>query len=170
MRDEERVIDDHGLVSILREIHDDLDAAVLGAYGWPRDLDDATLLVKLVALNAERAAEERRGLVRWLRPDLQKPADAGGVTITLLTPVAVQDDADTALAKWPATLSDRVSAVRDALDRTDGTMGVEAIARLFRGARRADVEAILESLSALGIAMTLDLAGGRRWRRARAAA
>ena len=31
------------------------------------------LLTRLVALNHERAAEERRGLVRWLRPDYQIP-------------------------------------------------------------------------------------------------
>ena len=31
------------------------------------------LLARLVALNAERAEEERRGLVRWLRPEYQAP-------------------------------------------------------------------------------------------------
>lgn len=36
-------------------------------------LDDA-LLERLVALNAERAAEEKRGLIRWLRPEFQIPA------------------------------------------------------------------------------------------------
>ena len=35
---------------------------------WPR----------LVALNKERGAEERRGLVRWLRPDYQIPRFAKG--------------------------------------------------------------------------------------------
>ena len=29
------------------------------------------ILERLVALNAERAAEEARGLIRWLRPDFQ---------------------------------------------------------------------------------------------------
>ncbi|MCK7580990.1 MAG: hypothetical protein MZV65_38830 [Chromatiales bacterium] len=32
---------------------------------------DEALLERLVALNAERAAEEARGLVRWLRPEFQ---------------------------------------------------------------------------------------------------
>jgi hypothetical protein len=31
------------------------------------------LLTRLVALNRERAAEEKRGTVRWLRPDYQIP-------------------------------------------------------------------------------------------------
>jgi len=50
-------------VSVLKQIHDDLDAAVFAAYGWPADLTDEQILERLVALNAERAAEEARGLV-----------------------------------------------------------------------------------------------------------
>jgi hypothetical protein len=56
------------LVSVLRQPHDDLDAAVFAAYGWPPTLNDAEILERLVALNAERAKEEASGLVRWLRP------------------------------------------------------------------------------------------------------
>ncbi|HWH16751.1 MAG TPA: hypothetical protein VNT77_00205, partial [Allosphingosinicella sp.] len=51
----------------------DLDAAVAAAYGWPADLPAAEIVARLVALNAERAAEEAAGHVRWLRPDYQKP-------------------------------------------------------------------------------------------------
>src|SRR5204862_6930347 len=80
----DKVVHEQGLVSVLRQIHDDLDAAVAAAYGWPADpsagsgqaLPDDEILRRLVALNAERAAEERRGLVRWLRPDFQNPAGA----------------------------------------------------------------------------------------------
>ncbi len=32
----ERNIHDNGLVTLLKQIHDDLDAAVLDAYGWVR--------------------------------------------------------------------------------------------------------------------------------------
>lgn len=170
LTDKERVIHEHGLVSVLREIHDDLDAAVLAAYGWPRDIDDASLLVNLVALNAERAAEEKRGLIRWLRPEFQRPAVAPSETISLGLPGVAPEEIDVALAKWPATLSDRITAVREALARSDEAMGVEQVARRFKGARRSDVEAILESLSALGIAVSLDAGKGRRWMRARAAA
>lgn len=69
---ERRTYDD-GLVLILKELHDRLDAAVAEAYGWPADLADDEVLARLVALNKERAAEEARGLVRWLRPDYQIP-------------------------------------------------------------------------------------------------
>ena len=34
---------------------------------------DEIILERLVALNAERAEEERNGLIRWLRPEYQAP-------------------------------------------------------------------------------------------------
>ena len=39
----------------LANAHDDLDRAVLDAYGWPADLDDEVILERLLALNLERA-------------------------------------------------------------------------------------------------------------------
>ena len=71
--DDDKRIKDQGLVLMLREYHDRLDAAVARSYGWPVDLTDEQILEKLVALNAERAAEEKAGTVRWLRPDYQIP-------------------------------------------------------------------------------------------------
>jgi hypothetical protein len=67
----DKVIHEKGLVSVLKKIHDDIDVAVFAAYGWPSDLPDEQILERLVALNAERAEEEKRGLVRWLRPEYQ---------------------------------------------------------------------------------------------------
>lgn len=82
----DKTLHEQGLVSVLQSLHDELDAAVLAAYGWS-DLgavpwaDEAaraawteTLLERLVALNAKRAAEEAAGTVRWLRPEFQDPA------------------------------------------------------------------------------------------------
>ncbi|MCX7375416.1 MAG: class I SAM-dependent DNA methyltransferase [Alphaproteobacteria bacterium] len=62
-----------GLVLILKELHDRLDAAVAAAYGWPVDLPEQEILTRLVALNRERAAEEAAGHIRWLRPEYQIP-------------------------------------------------------------------------------------------------
>jgi len=69
----DKQIHDCGLVSILKQLHDDLDAAVFDAYGWPKDRTDDQLLEKLVALNHQRAEEEKRGITKYLRPDFQKP-------------------------------------------------------------------------------------------------
>jgi hypothetical protein len=93
----DKAIHQSGLVSVLQTLHDELDAAVLEAYGWS-DLLPAmrasaavtsaamaeqraaadvgfteTILERLVALNAERQREEATGLIRWLRPDFQNP-------------------------------------------------------------------------------------------------
>ena len=74
----EKAIHIQGLVGVLKDLHDELDAAVLQAYGWPdlsaTDADTPELLNRLVALNAQRAAEEAAGTVRWLRPAFQDPA------------------------------------------------------------------------------------------------
>ena len=67
----ERSIHEKGLLSVLKRIHEDLDVAVAAAYGWPVDLVEEQILERLVALNAERTAEENRGLVRWVRPEFQ---------------------------------------------------------------------------------------------------
>ena len=63
---------------IVARLHEELDAAVAAAYGWADDwragpLPPAEIVARLLALNAERAAEEAAGQVRWLRPDYQRP-------------------------------------------------------------------------------------------------
>ncbi len=63
---------------IVAKLHDDLDAAVADAYGWGEDwrrepLPAAEIVARLVALNAQRAAEEAAGHIRWLRPEYQQP-------------------------------------------------------------------------------------------------
>ena len=73
MTEAEQSIRDRGLVLILKELHDTIDRLVAEAYGWPADLSDEDILGRLVALNKERAEEERRGIVRWLRPEYQIP-------------------------------------------------------------------------------------------------
>jgi hypothetical protein len=45
----------------LAEVHRKLDAAVFAAYGWPDTLTDSELLERLLALNHERAAAQKKG-------------------------------------------------------------------------------------------------------------
>ncbi len=40
----DKVIHEQGLVSVLKKLHDDLDAAVFDGYGWPHDLSDEQIL------------------------------------------------------------------------------------------------------------------------------
>ena len=86
LNSKEKIVHEHGLVSVLKSLHDELDAAVLTAYGWsdlgtaPQADEEArsvwtdALLQRLVDLNARRASEEAAGTVRWLRPEFQDPA------------------------------------------------------------------------------------------------
>lgn len=183
----ERGIHEQGLVSVLRQIHDDLDAAVLVAYGWsdllpllrvahgndaPTDgqgRDDAkrgfdeAVLERLVALNAERAAEEARGLVRWLRPDFQNPQtdtpppqgklDAGAPdgddeadTPSAATAIAIKP------VPWPKDTVEQVRAIADVLDASATALTLDEITTRFtsRGAWKKRVPAILDMLVALG--------------------
>jgi len=58
---------------IVHRLHEQIDAAVADAYGWPADLPPSEIVTRLVALNAQRAKEEAEGKIRWLRPDYQIP-------------------------------------------------------------------------------------------------
>lgn len=150
---------DAGLVGILRDIHDRIDAAVAEAYGWPEGLDDEAILTRLVDLNRARAAEEAQGLVRWLRPDYQNPAGRAAAAKgqqAELDVGAVPDAADKAL--WPKALPEQIAAVRTVLSDM-GEATPEQVARQFKRGRAASVKPLLESLSALGQARLID--GGR---------
>jgi hypothetical protein len=139
---------DQGLIGILRDLHDRIDTAVAEAYGWPADLSDEEILLRLVALNKERAEEEARGLIRWLRPDYQNPTGAQaskGKTADMdLGTVAKIEK-----APWPKTLPEQIAAVREALaEAGEGTP--EQIARRFVRGQARTVEPLMESLAALG--------------------
>jgi hypothetical protein len=149
LSDESRLIHDLGLVSVLRDLHDSLDLAVAEAYGWPADLATEDILFRLVELNAARAAEERAGHIRWLRPEFQKSTalQAGlGVEMEEEVPQAAR----AARGAWPAALPDRVRAVRDFLMQSPEPVAPAAVARSFSRARVPDVVAILDTLTALG--------------------
>jgi hypothetical protein len=162
----ERAIHEQGLVSVLRELHDELDAAVFEAYGWPATLSDEEILERLVALNAERAAEEKRGLVRWLRPEYQNP---GGETVP--SPLAGEGQGEgeapdteapspqpspQAKLPWPKTLAEQAQAVRAALAAAAAPATPEALARTFQGARSDRVAELLDTLASLGQARRLE--------------
>ncbi len=161
----DRVIHEQGLVSILKQLHDDLDAAVFDAYGWPITLTDEEILERLVALNAERAEEERNGLVRWLRPDFQNPGgktpeaqsafSSGETTAPSVTP-------GTAPRPWPKALPERIASVRDLL-QPGGEWTLARVKAAFSGAKPKELTAVLESLATLGLLRQVESADGTLW-------
>jgi hypothetical protein len=149
----EKQIHDAGLLSVLRQLHDDLDAAVFAAYGWPPMLRDAQILEQLVALKAERAKEEASGLVRWLWPDYQNPGGAQ----TRQTTLAVEVEPEARPGKQragklacPKPLSERVKAVSTVLAGMTKPVTAAEMAKRFACAKPADVGEILETLFAMG--------------------
>src|SRR6185312_47227 len=63
---------------------------------------DEAILERLVALNAERAAEEARGLVRWLRPAFQHPTAQAAPEQAELAAGPVALDADALATRFTA--------------------------------------------------------------------
>jgi len=153
LTEKEKFVHDRGLVSTLKSLHDDLDAAVSAAYGWPASLTDAEILERLVALNAERAAEEARGVIHWLRPEYQAK---GQQEIILETKPAKKPKAKAAPAKhkgkaaWPKTLPERMHAVETALHAAAAPIAPADLAKQFARAKPADVAEILKTLETFG--------------------
>jgi hypothetical protein len=144
----DKEIYDQGLIGILRDLHDQIDVVVAEAYGWPVDLSDEDILLRLVALNKERAEEEARGQIRWLRPDYQNPTGAQA-TKGKTTEMDLGAIAKIEKAPWPKTLPDQIAAVREALSEM-GEATPDQIARRFMRARTTSVQPLLDSLAALG--------------------
>ncbi len=158
----EKVIHEQGLCSLLLQLHNELNAAVFEAYGWPADLDDEAILQRLVDLNAERAAEERTGLVRWLRPDFQDPnrrAAAAARSAALDLVEADSDEAAVAVvarAAWPKNGRDALAAVRTAVRESVGAVSAGALAAMFDGAQVDKVEMLLDVLAGSGAVVEVE--------------
>lgn len=157
----ERAIHERGLVSVLLTLHEELDAAVLEAYGWD-DLHPALadhtpagadargvavddLLERLVALNAKRAAEEAAGTVRWLRPAYQTAPAEGGAGVhgeqsmldvgtgedELTAPTATAASALTAKRPWPSGLPEQIKAVAEVITMSARPLAIADLEQHF---------------------------------------
>jgi hypothetical protein len=124
---------------------------------------DETLLDRLVALNAERAAEEKRGLIRWLRPEFQNPQGAGSAVQTEIestdeTGTVAPLGAAAAKQPWPKDLTEQIKAVASVLAEARGPQTEDDLAARFtgRGRWRERLPKILDMLVALGRAHARD--------------
>ena len=163
----DKLIHEQGLVSVLRQIHDDLDDAIFDAYGWPHILTDEQILERLVALNRERAEEEKRGLVRWLRPEFQAPGESRLEPTQVALEGTELEEADAsmaAVATWPKKLPQQIAAVRDLFRGISGALQFDEVTRAFKGAKKREVEGVLDSLADLGLLTAFGADAARRWR------
>ncbi|GAB4371135.1 MAG: hypothetical protein Kow00121_12400 [Elainellaceae cyanobacterium] len=224
----DRAYNDKALVSTLKQIHDELDAAVLEAYGWEdlipllsfslpkqetvstkrifdlarplpialetqlqklnslqaregidvfhelieRGIEGKTLfeeiiLKRLVALNAERAEEERNGLIRWLRPEYQAP-DEVKTQQQVLTGVVEPEETVIAPVEqkpFPKQPKEQLAAIRDLLRTSGGEWSIEQIAAQFKngGRYKGAISENLERLEWFGVLMVREEGQIKRW-------
>lgn len=169
----EQLINSQGLVSLLRELHDDLDRAVFAAYGWDDlakqlvglpgataplpDKSDAQaeaeeeLLLRLVALNSQRAAEEAKGQIRWLRPEYQNPSatkapEQSEAELDVGDAVVLEPAAKVKKITWPKGMREQIAAVRNTLGNQ--AMTLEMLVAHF-AAPKTTTPLIVEALAAL---------------------
>jgi hypothetical protein len=102
-----------------------------------------------VALNKERAAEEAKGIVKWLRPEFQKPGYfAPKEQKTLALPETAKAGAD--VLEWPATLPEQFTAVAAVVDRAARPIAANDVARAFKGKNAKGVAPVLDTLAGMG--------------------
>ncbi len=164
LSDDEQIIFDDALILILKERHEELDAAVAAAYGWPAELSDDEILGRLVALNKQRAAEEAKGHVRWLRPEYQIPrfgtardkqeqieADLGMAPVAKTKPT------------FPVGAVEQTAAVMAALAVATAAVTPGELAQGFKQGKKAElrIAATLSSLARTGFISAE--AGGKKF-------
>lgn len=170
----ERRVHEVAACGVVLDLHNELDALVAEAYGWPWPLEREEILDRLVRLHAERRAEEDDGLVRWLRPEYQIPkfapesaaqeaeelfepgvgaypvgAGAAGVGAGGLAASGTGLSSATGeVVSWPADALEQLALVRAAA--AQGPVTAEEVAKQLAGARRDVVIQHLEALAIIG--------------------
>jgi hypothetical protein len=148
LSDKERDIHDQGLVTMLKQLHEELDTLVEQAYGWETGMPVQALLGSLLALNEERAAQERQNLVRWLRPAYQDPKGVSQQSLDLEVVGVVSSEAQ--LPRFPVRLAEQSKVVCQLLKAAARPLTAKQVAQSFKGAKVAKVEELLETLVYLG--------------------
>lgn len=177
---EERDIYDAGHVAILGELHDEIDRAVLAAYGWSdlapalvgmpgatipsshkstaQETAEEEILVRLVALNQARATSEAKGEIEWLRPEYQVPrlrlkAPQPDRAKQVAADLGGSAEGVAQAPAWPSDGLDQIRAVRSVLATAATPLAPEDIARRFRGGRNriARVETVLRHMVETGM-------------------
>lgn len=145
----EQAVHRAGCVGVLHYLHVRLDEAVAAAYGWGSDLADGELVRRLLALNHDRAVEEARGEVRFLRPAYQRArVKAPRRAVQIEAPLAA-GAVRLSLPEAPAALA---GALLEELRREGGPLRPIELARRFssRPGRRIE-DRIQQALAVLAV-------------------
>ncbi|MGH7120437.1 MAG: hypothetical protein ACREFP_15845, partial [Acetobacteraceae bacterium] len=130
-------------------------------YGWPADISDDNILADLVALNRQRAAEEAKGIVHWLRPEYQIPRFGSATDRPKLDLVgggaAVEREA-AGKPLFPADDLAQTAAVLATLAGSTAPLDPTMLARTFKQGRKCElkVRSVLSALVRMGYVVTAD--------------
>jgi hypothetical protein len=109
------------------------------------------------------------------RPEFQNPGGAQAATQVALAGVPEDAASDEGVATvpaaqlaWPKGMPEQLGAVRDLVLRGASAWTAAQVAARFKGVSAKGVVAVLDSLAALGLVVTYEQGGERRWRAARA--
>jgi len=108
------------------------------------------ILERLVALHAERVEEEKRGIIRWLRPEYQRPRFAPANEVEAPAPESTEaaPAAEEAREPWPTGIIEQLTALRALLG--SAALEPEEAAARFDGAPLETVRGHLELLAGSG--------------------
>jgi hypothetical protein len=153
----EKVIYDVGCVSVVHQLHNQIDVAVAEAYGWPAGLSEEYMLERLVIMNREHTNEEKRGSVRWLRPEYQ----AGRAKAEAVTDEQIEarlEAPGSEMPELPKEDAALVATLRQTLRLIGKPVEAKDIAGRFREGGRASrrVERGLRLLAAAGVVRRSD--------------
>ncbi len=154
LTDKERAVHEIAACGVLRDLHDTLDGLVAQAYGWPWPMEREEVLERLVALHDERVDEEKRGIVRWLRPEYQVPRFGGGAAPAAEPALDLPEAAAPEIVKaaerqpWPAGAVEQIGAAKASVSVAPATPA--EVAAAFAGAPVPLVERYLEMLAMVG--------------------
>lgn len=126
-------------------------------YGWPNDLQTDEILRRLVALHDLRVREENQGLVRWLRPDYQKPrfgTDLPEQVADVEPPPPIDEAVTVEPRVWPDELPQQLAALQEAI--TEGVATLSSLRTHFPKAKRTQLVQHLEALTVLGLVRVTD--------------
>jgi hypothetical protein len=143
---------------IIKDLHKQIDALVLRAYAWAPELTDNEIIDHLVQLNAARAAEERGGLTRWIRPEYQ--VDKFGALVGRADRIQAISAVTqrTKPLPFPSEPKAQAAKILQLLRKSEHPLSVEEIAKSFTADNQVatNVREILGSLNRLGETRSYD--------------
>jgi hypothetical protein len=178
-------------ISILDEIHSDIDHLMFRAYGWldiassiigrpggvtpsvfkneNQDNAEEELLKRLVRLNAERSKAEESGDIMWIRGDFQiaklalkAPSKGRG---SQAEADLTESAAPAEKIAWPKDGLEQIKVVRAALGDADAPISIPDLDARFKGGRkrRDRLAALLAYMSETGMVREQEGDAGRRY-------